>query len=152
MIRFQCPTCQKVLKAPDNGVGQKVSCPGCGQRLQVPPHIQPLNQTVLGQPMPDDPATPPVLTGGKAPDRLADVEAEAAPRRRRAAAPAAGRRRQGEARPAATPGARRPLSDDADREEVPLLRHPLNGGMSVGESQLPSRKVNSPEQRGHFCA
>lgn len=58
MIRFACPTCQKALKAPDNGVGRKVSCPRCGQWLLVPPPVQLLNQTVLGQPMPD-PATPP---------------------------------------------------------------------------------------------
>jgi DNA-directed RNA polymerase subunit RPC12/RpoP len=36
MIRFQCPACQKKLKAPGNAVGRKVDCPGCGQRLQVP--------------------------------------------------------------------------------------------------------------------
>jgi hypothetical protein len=36
MIRFRCSACQKKLKAPDNGVGRKTSCPRCGQRLQVP--------------------------------------------------------------------------------------------------------------------
>lgn len=37
MIRFRCPTCRKVLKAPDDRAGRKIECPGCGQRLQIPP-------------------------------------------------------------------------------------------------------------------
>ncbi len=56
MIRFQCPTCQKVLKAPDEGTGRKINCPKCGQRLQIPPPIQAQNKTVLGQSLPEPPA------------------------------------------------------------------------------------------------
>jgi predicted Zn finger-like uncharacterized protein len=55
MIRFTCPTCQKVLKAPDESVKRKVSCPRCGQRLLVPDPVKPAasNKTVVGEPMPD---------------------------------------------------------------------------------------------------
>jgi hypothetical protein len=55
MIRFACPTCGKVLKAPDRASGQKLPCPRCGQRLQVPPPVQPLapNKTVLGELVPE---------------------------------------------------------------------------------------------------
>lgn len=52
MIRFMCPTCQKRLKAPDEGAGQKTHCPRCGQRLYVPPPLQALarNKTITVQP------------------------------------------------------------------------------------------------------
>jgi DNA-directed RNA polymerase subunit RPC12/RpoP len=46
MIRFACPTCKKVLQAESQQAGQKVACPGCGQRLQIP--APPRNKTVLG--------------------------------------------------------------------------------------------------------
>lgn len=51
MIRFACPTCQKVLKVPDHGAGRKTSCPKCGQRMLIPPPENPAtnNKTVLGQ-------------------------------------------------------------------------------------------------------
>ena len=62
MIRFQCPTCLKRLKAPDGGAGRKISCPKCGQRLLIPPPVrpqkQPQDRTALGQPMPDPDAPP----------------------------------------------------------------------------------------------
>jgi DNA-directed RNA polymerase subunit RPC12/RpoP len=52
MIRFQCPNCLKVLKAPDNGVGKKVHCPRCRQRLLVPSvPVQPRDETMLGRPI-----------------------------------------------------------------------------------------------------
>jgi hypothetical protein len=51
MIRFSCPVCRKVLKAPEHGVGRKVPCPRCGQRLQIPPPVPVQNKTILGQPM-----------------------------------------------------------------------------------------------------
>jgi DNA-directed RNA polymerase subunit RPC12/RpoP len=53
MIRFSCPNCGKHLKAPDEGAGQKVSCPGCSRRLLIPPPVLQQNKTVLGQIMPD---------------------------------------------------------------------------------------------------
>jgi hypothetical protein len=59
MIRFQCPACQKVLKAPPEWTGRKTKCMRCGQRFLVPPPPAPAdappaveNQTVLGQVLP----------------------------------------------------------------------------------------------------
>jgi uncharacterized protein (TIGR03067 family) len=51
LIRFQCPKCGKVLKAPPNYVGRFVRCarPNCNERLEVP---EPL-------PADDSPALPP---------------------------------------------------------------------------------------------
>jgi|SRR5579884_1605749 len=69
MIRFTCPTCQKVLKAPDDSSGRKTHCPSCRQRLLIPPPIQVQNKTVLGKPMPESAATLPV----PASDWLKDV-------------------------------------------------------------------------------
>jgi hypothetical protein len=54
MIRFACPVCQKILKAPDNTTGRKTGCPRCGQRLQVPAPLAPTaGKTVLGRPLAD---------------------------------------------------------------------------------------------------
>ncbi len=36
MIRFSCPKCHKILKAPLNGAGRKTACPRCGERFRVP--------------------------------------------------------------------------------------------------------------------
>lgn len=59
MIRFACPVCHKIMKAPEKGVGKKISCPKCGQRLEIPPPVQVQNKTVLGQPLPEKiPAVP----------------------------------------------------------------------------------------------
>lgn len=60
MIRFACPTCQKVLKAPDDSAGRKTHCACCGQRLVIPPPIQVQNKTFLGKPLPESAATLPV--------------------------------------------------------------------------------------------
>src|SRR5438105_2409759 len=35
-IHFRCPGCNKPLESPAHMVDQKVNCPGCGQRLQIP--------------------------------------------------------------------------------------------------------------------
>jgi hypothetical protein len=35
-IKFRCPTCNAVIKAPSKRAGHKVGCPGCSQRLQIP--------------------------------------------------------------------------------------------------------------------
>ncbi len=44
-IRFACVRCQAVLEVPGDQDGQKVACPECGQRLQIPaPRV---NRTVL---------------------------------------------------------------------------------------------------------
>jgi hypothetical protein len=52
VIRFSCPACQKVLKAPDQGAGRKTHCPRCGQRLLIPPPVRVENKTILGRPEP----------------------------------------------------------------------------------------------------
>jgi hypothetical protein len=36
MIRFACPRCNKILKAPDEKAGVKVACPGCRTPLLIP--------------------------------------------------------------------------------------------------------------------
>src|SRR5262245_60400283 len=36
MIRFSCPVCQQHLSARVGGAGEKIACPCCGQRLQIP--------------------------------------------------------------------------------------------------------------------
>jgi DNA-directed RNA polymerase subunit RPC12/RpoP len=57
MIRFSCPSCQKALKAPEEGAGRKISCPNCGQRLLIPsppsPPVHAQDKTILGAPLPD---------------------------------------------------------------------------------------------------
>jgi len=67
MIRFTCPTCQKILKAPDEGAGRKTSCPRCGQRLLVPPPVQVHDNTMLGRPAPSVPHWQANATGAEAP-------------------------------------------------------------------------------------
>ena len=57
MIRFNCTTCKKSLKAPDEGVGRKIHCPKCGQKLLIPAPYQTRNKTVLGQSLPPMSAT-----------------------------------------------------------------------------------------------
>ncbi len=51
-IQFNCPTCNKTLKAPDDKAGATVSCPGCKTTLHVPyPQAEEseLNQTTFSQ-------------------------------------------------------------------------------------------------------
>ena len=54
-LRFECPTCNAVMNAPDHKAGLKVSCLHCGQRLQVPGSPP---STVLARPLPSSPPTP----------------------------------------------------------------------------------------------
>lgn len=35
-ITVACPSCRKILKAPDNAAGHKVKCAGCGTALAIP--------------------------------------------------------------------------------------------------------------------
>jgi formylglycine-generating enzyme required for sulfatase activity len=35
-IRFACPVCMTAMKAPAQNAGQKLNCPTCGQRIQIP--------------------------------------------------------------------------------------------------------------------
>jgi DNA-directed RNA polymerase subunit RPC12/RpoP len=35
-IRYSCPRCRKSLESPAHAAGQKINCPDCGRRLQIP--------------------------------------------------------------------------------------------------------------------
>jgi lipopolysaccharide-induced tumor necrosis factor-alpha factor len=59
VIRYSCPQCRKTLESPCSMAGQKLNCPGCGQRLRIPP---PINKTMLGlDETPPRQAPPPVV-------------------------------------------------------------------------------------------
>ncbi|MBM4070852.1 MAG: hypothetical protein FJ271_18135 [Planctomycetes bacterium] len=45
MIRYTCPRCSILLESPDDQSGQKVFCPKCQQKLQIPE--PPRNKTIL---------------------------------------------------------------------------------------------------------
>jgi DNA-directed RNA polymerase subunit RPC12/RpoP len=51
MIRYTCARCKKSLESPVSLAGQKVHCPDCNQRLQIPqpatPPPPPVNKTIL---------------------------------------------------------------------------------------------------------
>jgi hypothetical protein len=49
MIHFWCPRCNTLHESPEQNAGQKLNCSSCGQRLQVPEPLPPLNKTVLGK-------------------------------------------------------------------------------------------------------
>lgn len=49
MISFQCPTCQTSAHVDELMAGQKIACPGCGQRLRVP---APQDRTIMGELVP----------------------------------------------------------------------------------------------------
>jgi hypothetical protein len=71
-MRFACPTCQAVMNAPDGKAGVKVTCPKCGQRLQIP---APPKGTILAKPLPPKRQSSAGRTApaGKTPDWLADI-------------------------------------------------------------------------------
>jgi DNA-directed RNA polymerase subunit RPC12/RpoP len=39
IVSFQCPGCQRRLRASIQYVGQSCPCPSCGQMVLVPPRI-----------------------------------------------------------------------------------------------------------------
>lgn len=72
MIRYTCPKCKKNLESPASFAGQKLNCPGCKQRLQIPQPPPPLptvaaaaNKTVLATI-----AEPPSTVAQAAPSQL----------------------------------------------------------------------------------
>ena len=61
MVRFNCPGCRVVLKAPDRHIGAAMPCPKCGHRLFVPGPLP------AGGPTPAGPRSRlPLLLGGAA--------------------------------------------------------------------------------------
>lgn len=91
LIRYTCPRCRKSLQSPASMGGQKLSCPGCGQRLQIPSPPQPpmprLDKTILAidgnqrlMQSSQPPALPP-LTGPKDEIVIGEPGSETAARR-----------------------------------------------------------------------
>jgi DNA-directed RNA polymerase subunit RPC12/RpoP len=75
MIRYTCPRCKKSLESPASFAGQKLNCPGCNQRLQIPqpstPPPPPVNKTILATEEP--PATAPAPAASPSPRHPAPV-------------------------------------------------------------------------------
>jgi hypothetical protein len=68
LIRYTCPRCKKALEAPVSLAGDKLSCPSCAQRLQIPQPSAPpppaVNKTMLAvgvKPAAPPPAALPVM-------------------------------------------------------------------------------------------
>jgi DNA-directed RNA polymerase subunit RPC12/RpoP len=62
MIRYTCPRCKKSLESPAAFAGQKLHCPDCNQRLQIPrPSASPPppNKTILAE------EEPPISSRGR---------------------------------------------------------------------------------------
>jgi hypothetical protein len=59
VVRFACPSCEKVLKAPDTKAGTVVRCPSCGQAVEVPIPPKPTSQPRPGVLLPDPAPAPP---------------------------------------------------------------------------------------------
>jgi DNA-directed RNA polymerase subunit RPC12/RpoP len=85
MVRYTCPRCKKSLESPASFAGQKLNCPDCGQRLQIPqpstpPAVPPLNKTILASEEPAGPvvpAAPPQSASPRTPSRAEPTEVEA---------------------------------------------------------------------------
>jgi DNA-directed RNA polymerase subunit RPC12/RpoP len=61
-IHYRCARCTKSLESPAHMAGQKVNCPECGQRLQIPPASgtpQPVNRIILAAEEPPVRVVPP---------------------------------------------------------------------------------------------
>lgn len=92
MIRYTCPRCKRSLESPASFAGQKLNCPGCDQRLQIPlpstPPAAAVNKTMLATEERPVTATapPPAPPPARPLDALEVVEEP--PSRRASAAPA----------------------------------------------------------------
>jgi hypothetical protein len=90
-IRYSCPRCKRSLESPVSFAGQKLNCPGCNQRLQIPqpstPAPPPINKTVLATEEQAGAPSPPAPPAAVRPlDTLAVVEE--APAKRESGRPA----------------------------------------------------------------
>jgi hypothetical protein len=81
MIRFACPRCNAVLKAPKEKAGKKSNCPLCGQRMQLPT-LPPTENTMLASPLGVPPSPINQITA-RVPLRIKEVRGNAAPKRGR---------------------------------------------------------------------
>ena len=59
-IKMTCPSCGKMLSAPDSAVGKKAKCPSCGEIMIVPESAGGLEQEY---PLAPEPAAPQPLAG-----------------------------------------------------------------------------------------
>jgi hypothetical protein len=55
-IRFACPSCSKVYKAPDEHKGKTTTCKNCGAAVVIP---EPVREVLFGVPLPPDGAVEP---------------------------------------------------------------------------------------------
>ena len=80
MIRYVCPACNSILESPDRKIGDKINCPKCSQRVQVPNPSK--NKTVLGKLLPGNET----ISGGKfdayAAQKPTDADWHIAPKKR----------------------------------------------------------------------
>jgi hypothetical protein len=110
-VRFQCPACQSVLECPERKAGEKIVCPKCGQRLQIPRPAPPQrNRTVLGRVM--DAVTRPAQAKPRPASSAPAQAPRPAPAGRKATAPAP-------RRPASAPEHRLPGVVKGDRPAPP---------------------------------
>jgi len=98
MIRYTCPRCKRSLESPVSYAGQKLNCPGCDQRLQIPQPSTPPppagNKTILATEeaavtaTPAPPSPPPPPAAPPAPRRVDVLPVEEERTSRRSAEPA----------------------------------------------------------------
>lgn len=87
MIRFACPSCQKVYTAPEDSAGRSMDCKKCGSRVvipqtmpQKPVHGIPLPPTDTGRPRETQWPDPPPLPTAKVEDDGIPIRSESAVR------------------------------------------------------------------------
>lgn len=76
MIRYNCPRCKKSLESPVSFAGQKLNCPDCYQRLQIPqpstpPPAPAVNKTILA--LEESPSAPTPRTARPSPPAVPPV-------------------------------------------------------------------------------
>ncbi len=66
-IHYRCSRCQRSLESPAEMAGQKLNCPDCGQRLQIPAGPAPVAVSTVFPGSPSPSVTPGNSLGGPAP-------------------------------------------------------------------------------------
>lgn len=77
MIRFACPSCGKVYKAPDENAGRKTVCKQCNALVVIPD--QAVREVVQGVPLPTNPAGETAPAPIKPPPQRPAVETHTSP-------------------------------------------------------------------------